>query len=77
MSVDKFALLQLLRPAIVEKQFKLYYQPMITLNSGKITVVEALLRWPQTDGSMISPEQFIPLAESSGLINELGRWVIQ
>jgi diguanylate cyclase (GGDEF)-like protein len=77
MSDDKFALLQLLRPAIVEKQFKLYYQPMITLNSGKITVVEALLRWPQTDGSMISPEQFIPLAKSSGLINELGRWVIQ
>jgi EAL domain-containing protein (putative c-di-GMP-specific phosphodiesterase class I) len=50
---------------------------MIALNSGTITTVEALLRWPQADGSMISPEQFIPLAESSGLINELGSWVIQ
>jgi predicted signal transduction protein with EAL and GGDEF domain len=77
MSDDKFALLQLLRPAIVEKQFKLYYQPMITLNSDEITVVETLLRWPQPDGSMISSEQFIPLVESGGLINELGRWVIQ
>ncbi len=76
-SDDKFKLLQLLRPALIEAQFKLYYQPMVNLTSGEMTSVEALLRWPQPDGSMISPEQFIPLAESSGLINELGRWVIQ
>jgi EAL domain-containing protein (putative c-di-GMP-specific phosphodiesterase class I) len=69
--------LQLLRPALSEAQFKLYYQPMVTLSSSEITTVEALLRWPQPDGSMISPEQFIPLAESSGMINELGRWVLQ
>jgi len=74
---DKFKLLQLLRPALTEKQFELYYQPMIDLNSGTITTVEALLRWPQADGSMIGPDQFIPLAESSGLINELGSWVLQ
>jgi diguanylate cyclase (GGDEF)-like protein len=76
-SDDKFKLLQLLRPALIKKQFKLYYQPMVTLNSGEITTVEALLRWPQPDGSMIGPDQFIPLAENSGLINELGRWVLQ
>jgi diguanylate cyclase (GGDEF)-like protein len=76
-SEDKFKLLQLLRPALIEEQFKLYYQPMVNLNSGEITTVEALLRWPQPDGSMIGPDQFIPLAESSGLINDLGRWVIQ
>jgi diguanylate cyclase (GGDEF)-like protein len=76
-SDDKFKLLQLLRPALCEGQFKLYYQPMVTLSSGEITTVEALLRWPQPDGSMIGPDQFIPLAESSGLINELGRWVLQ
>lgn len=76
-SDDKFKLLQLLRPALNENQFKLYYQPMVTLNNGEITAVEALLRWPQPNGSMISPEQFIPLAESSGLINELGKWVLQ
>lgn len=76
-SEDKFKLLQLLRPALIEEQFKLYYQPMVNLNSGEITTVEALLRWPQPDSSMIGPDQFIPLAESSGLINDLGRWVIQ
>lgn len=74
---DKFNLLQLFRPALSEQQFELYYQPMIDLSGGTITTVEALLRWPQADGSMIGPEQFIPLAESSGLINELGRWVLQ
>jgi diguanylate cyclase (GGDEF)-like protein len=76
-SDDKFKLLQLLRPALNEGQFELYYQPMVNLNSGEISTVEALLRWPQPDGSMISPEQFIPVAESSGIINELGRWVLQ
>lgn len=76
-SDDKFKLLQLLRPALIEQQFQLYYQPMVNLQSGEISMVEALLRWPQPDGSMIAPDQFIPLAESSGLINELGRWVIQ
>ncbi|MCF2949558.1 EAL domain-containing protein [Paraglaciecola aquimarina] len=76
-SEDKFKLLQLLRPAINQKQFKLYYQPMISLADEKITTVEALLRWPQPDGGFITPDQFIPLAESTGLISELGRWVIQ
>lgn len=74
---DKFRLLQKLRPALNKKEFELYYQPMISLNEEKITTVEALLRWPQADGGMIGPDSFIPLAESSGLINELGRWVIQ
>ena len=69
-------LLQLLRSAVAERQFQLYYQPQISLSSGKVTALEALLRWPQRDGSMISPAQFIPLAESSGLINELGHWVL-
>lgn len=76
-SDDKFKLLQLFREALSEDQFKLYYQPMVTLNTDSINTVEALLRWPQPDGSMISPDIFIPIAESSGLINELGKWVLQ
>jgi diguanylate cyclase (GGDEF)-like protein len=76
-SDDKFKLLQLMRTAINEQQFKLYYQPMINLSTGKVVTVEALLRWPQPDGSMILPDHFIPIAESSGLINSLGRWVIE
>lgn len=74
---ERFKLLQLLRPALREQQFTLYYQPMVDLNTNVINTVEALLRWPQPDGKMISPEQFIPIAESSGLIKELGSWVIQ
>tara|TARA_R110002126_G_scaffold282396_3_gene430786 strand:- start:12085 stop:13965 length:1881 start_codon:yes stop_codon:yes gene_type:complete len=73
---DKFKLLQMLRLALSEQQFRLYYQPQVALNDGSITAVEALLRWPQADGRMIGPDQFIPLAESSGLISELGSWVI-
>ncbi|MBZ9611524.1 putative bifunctional diguanylate cyclase/phosphodiesterase [Rheinheimera maricola] len=73
---DKFKLLQLLRQAVAEQQLLLYYQPKICLSTGSVTAVEALLRWPQPDGSMISPDQFIPLAESSGLINQLGSWVL-
>ena len=76
-SDDKFKLLQLLRPALNNAQFEIYYQPMVNLSNGEITTIEALLRWPQPDGSMIGPDQFIPIAESSGLINELGRWVLQ
>lgn len=76
-SDDRFKLLQLLRPALNEQQFKLYYQPIVNLQNGEISTVEALLRWPQPDGSMIAPDKFIPLAESSGLINELGSWVLQ
>lgn len=76
-SDEKFKLLQQLRSAVSMQQFELYYQPMIAIESGKITTIEALLRWPQPDGSMISPAHFIPLAESGGLISELGRWVIK
>ncbi|MEO9947377.1 EAL domain-containing protein [Paraglaciecola sp.] len=76
-SDNKFKLLQTLRPAINQNQFSLYYQPIIDIKSGDVVTVEALLRWPQADGSLITPEQFIPLAESSGLINELGAWVIK
>lgn len=74
---DKFRLLQRLRPALNNKEFEIYYQPMMSLRNSKVTTIEALLRWPQADGSMISPDRFIPLAESSGLINELGNWVIE
>lgn len=76
-SDNKFKLLQRLRPAVKNQQFELYYQPIIDLTSGKIISLEALLRWPQPDGSMISPIEFIPLAENSGIINELGKWAIQ
>lgn len=76
-SENKFKMLQRLRPALSEQRFELYYQPIVDLQTNKINTLEALLRWPQSDGSMIPPDLFVPLAESSGLINELGDWVIR
>ncbi|WP_414827829.1 putative bifunctional diguanylate cyclase/phosphodiesterase [Alteromonas sp. H39] len=76
-SEDKFTLFQQLHQAVASRQFALYYQPIVNLATGKTVAVEALLRWPQPDGSMISPDEFIPLAESSGVITELGKWVIE
>src|SRR5690606_24983188 len=54
-----------------------WLQPQVDLQSGDIIGVEALLRWPQADGSFISPEVFIPLAEYSGLIVDIGAWVVE
>jgi diguanylate cyclase (GGDEF)-like protein len=76
-SIDKFNLLKLIRKALKQNEFQLYYQPKLILSTPQVIGAEALLRWPQPDGSMIGPDDFIPLAESSGLIVEIGQWVLQ
>ncbi|WED24292.1 EAL domain-containing protein [Vibrio sp. JC009] len=58
-------------------QFELVYQPKIDLKSGQITGAEALLRWQHPDKGYISPVEFIPVAEATGIINPLGEWVIE
>ncbi len=63
--------------ALEQQQFLLYYQPQIDLPSGQLVAVEALLRWPHPQRGMISPAEFIPLAEDCGLIMQIGLWVLQ
>ncbi|RVT44182.1 EAL domain-containing protein [Rheinheimera sediminis] len=65
-----------LREAIREHQFVLYYQPKIDIRTNVVIGYEALLRWIRPDGSMIPPLRFIPVAESTGLIVEIGEWII-
>jgi diguanylate cyclase (GGDEF)-like protein len=65
-----------LRQAIVNGEFEIQYQPVVDLRSGAVSGCEALLRWRHPARGMISPAEFIPVAEDIGLINQLGEWVL-
>ena len=64
-----------LREAMQQQQFEIYYQPIIDLHSGVLNKAEALLRWHHPESGLVSPSVFIPIAEESGLISEIGNWV--
>jgi diguanylate cyclase (GGDEF)-like protein/PAS domain S-box-containing protein len=66
-----------LRQALAGSEFKLVYQPVIEVRSGRIVGIEALLRWPRPDGDGVGPDEFIPVAESVGLIYDIDAWVMQ
>jgi predicted signal transduction protein with EAL and GGDEF domain len=65
-----------LRRALEQGEFTLHYQPLIDLATGCISGAEALLRWPQSGHCLMSPAEFIPIAEDTGLIIPLGEWVL-
>jgi diguanylate cyclase (GGDEF)-like protein/PAS domain S-box-containing protein len=68
---------QRLRKAVETRDFKLFYQPLVSLIDGKMIGSEALIRWKDVELGEISPAEFIPIAEESGLVVQLGDWVVR
>jgi diguanylate cyclase (GGDEF)-like protein/PAS domain S-box-containing protein len=76
-AVERQSVEEGLRYALERNEFELHYQPKVNLGTGEITGAEALLRWLHPDFGVLSPLQFVPIAEDSGLILPIGRWVLR
>ena len=74
---DRHLLEMDLRDALVGDQYFLVYQPIFNLRSGETTGVEALLRWRHPERGVVQPDTFVPLLEDSGMITDVGRWVLE
>lgn len=66
-----------LRTALEQDEFELHFQPIVRLADGSVAALEALVRWPQRDGTEVPPGDFIPLCEDTGLIMPLGNWILR
>jgi diguanylate cyclase (GGDEF)-like protein/PAS domain S-box-containing protein len=75
--VERVQLERDLRTAVDEGRLVIHYQPLINLSTGRVTGIEALARWDHPERGVLQPQDFIPLAESSGVIRSLGMWVLR
>ena len=76
-SVDQLALVAELRQALVKEEFRLHYQPKLSLTDGRVGSVEALLRWQHPTRGLLLPADFLPVLEVSGLMSAVTRWVLR
>ena len=76
-AAERLTTISRLRQTVAQRNFELHYQPKVSLHSGEVEGVEALLRWRDPDGGFVAPGLFVPMLESNGLIDEVGRWVIR
>ncbi len=75
-AAEKYQMEAALRRALEEDRFRIHYQPKIDIASGRVTGVEALIRWEHPELGLIYPDRFIPLAEETGLIIAIGKWTL-
>ncbi|MGH9494730.1 MAG: EAL domain-containing response regulator, partial [Candidatus Sulfotelmatobacter sp.] len=76
-AVDRFSLETDLRRALERDEFRAYYQPIVSLGDGRITGFEALMRWQRPEFGLVMPSDFISVTEDTGLILEMGNWVMR